>query len=43
MASLQLLGELGLGDVQHELEADIVADVANVIAIANGEAGDSVK
>ena len=43
VASLQLLGELGLDVVQRELEADIVADVANVIAIANGEAGDRVK
>ena len=43
MSSLQLLGELGLDVAQGELEADIVADVASVIAIANGEAGDRVK
>jgi hypothetical protein len=43
VASLQLLGELGLDVVQRELEADIIADGANVIAIANGEAGDRVK
>ena len=43
VASLQLLGELGLDGVQRELEADIVADVANVVAIANGEAGNRVK
>ena len=40
VASLQLLGELGLDVVQRELEADIIADGANIIAIANGEAGD---
>ena len=43
VSSLQLLGELGLDVAPGELEADIVADVANVIAVANGEAGDRVK
>ena len=43
VGSLHCLGELGLDVVQRELESNIVADVANVITIANGEAGDRVK
>ena len=43
VASLQLLGELGLDAVEREFKDDIILDVANVISVANGEAGDRVK
>ena len=43
LRTLQLFDDLGLADEHEELEAAIVSTVDNVIAVAEGAAGDRVK
>ena len=43
LATLKLLGDLGLNEDEEALEADELAEIASVVEKADGEAGDRVK